>query len=338
MKKFIAKILGSTALAFVALVVPFVAAQAATISPPYFDYSINPGDTILDVIKIYNENTQNPLTIYPVVQNFTYKEGTEEGTPAFYPAAEDPTGTALAKWITVDTKPIVVGPGQRANLPFSLSVPQNAQPGGHFGAILLSTTPPAAEGGTVGITSQIASLILVRVSGDVKDLARVAEFGFKEQKLWYNYLPVDFFVRFENDGNTHLRPAGNLFIKNWYGRQVAAIKVNEGFGSVLPKSIRRFEFGWKNVPNPPGKGDLMTELKKEWNNFALGKYTATLVLNYGASNQLLSEERVFYVWPWRLLTILGAAVIIVLLLVTLLMRAYNKAVIRKYELEKTKKK
>lgn len=317
-----------------ALLLPSAFAQAITISPPYFDYSLNPGDTVLDVIKVYNEDN-GPITLYPVLQNFTYKEGDEAGTPEFYPADQDPMGTALAKWVTVDQKPITLQPHERANVQFAINVPADkVQPGGHFGAILLSTEPVSAEAGKIGITTKVATLLFVKVSGEVREQASIAEFGFKEKKLWYNYLPVDFYVRFENSGNTHLRPVGNLFIKDWMGRQVAALKINESFTSVLPLSIRRYEFGWKNVNAPEGA----SELWKEWHNFAFGKYKATLVLNYGASNQVLSEEREFSVWPWRLLCVFGAGALIVLLLAVLLMRAYNAAVIKKYELMKAKEK
>jgi hypothetical protein len=309
-------------------------ADAVTISPPYFDYSLNPGDTVLDVIKVYNEDPY-PITLYPQLMNFTATEGEEGGTPSFYPAGEDPYGTALAPWITVDTdEPFTIQPNERANIPFAINVPKDgAQPGGHFGAVVLSTTPPEQKGGEVGIGQQIASLILVRVSGEVREIGAIAEFGFADKQVWYNYLPVDFFLRFENSGNTHLRPAGNLFIKNWYGRQVAAIKVNPEFGGVLPNSIRRFTFGWKHIVNPDGTSDLW----REWHNFALGKYTATLVVNYGSTNQILSDVRTFYVWPWRLMLIFGAVIAIVLILFWVLKAMYDRAVIKKYEMEMKRK-
>jgi len=310
-------------------------ASALTVSPPYFDFALNPGDTVLDVIKVYNESDAETVTYYPVLLNFTADEA-EGGSPEFYPADEDPMGTALAPWITVtDTGPITLGPKERANIQFAINIPTDrVQPGGHYGALLLSNEPPDPEGGTVGIASQVGVLILLRVSGEVREVGRIAEFGFRDPQVWYNYLPVDFFLRFENAGNTHLRPTGNLFIENWYGRQVAALKVNESFGSVLPNSIRRFTFGWQNFDLDKG----VSELLKEWRNFALGKYKATLVLNYGFSNSVITDERVFYVWPWRLMTVFGVGVIAALILLTLLKHAYDISVIRSYEKRQKKKK
>lgn len=305
-------------------------AEALTIAPPTFDYSLNPGDTVLDVVKLFNESPE-PLTVYPILKNFT-SDKKEKGEPQFYDADKDPDGNALAKWITVSVKPITLAPQQRGNLEFAINVPKDgAQPGGHYGVILLSTIPPS-EAGKVGIASQIGALILVNVSGQVSEAGTIAEFGFVRKQLWYNYLPVDLFLRFENDGNTHLRPTGDLVITNWYGRQVASLKVNEDFRSVLPKSIRRFGFGWQRSPVDPGDPEIV----KEWKNFAFGKYKAMLILTYGSKNQVLTETREFFVWPWRLIAAFAAGALILIALLVLLVRSYNKAIIRKYELVKKK--
>jgi hypothetical protein len=335
MKKMTRITLASAAFTAFFVALSAMPASALTVSPPIFrEDGLNPGDTAIDVLKIENESPET-LTVYPLVKNFT-ADAKEGGEPQFYEADENPDGTALAKWITIDTSPITLEPKQKANLPFTINVPKDgAQPGGHYGAILLSTTPPE-EGGKIGIASQLGVLVLVSVTGDLREAGTIAEFGFAEKKLWYESLPVDFFLRFENDGNTHLTPVGNVFVTDWTGRQVAVLKVNETARNVLPRSIRKFDFGWQRGPVPEGEG-FFADMKREWANFAIGKYKALLVVNYGKSNQVLSGEREFTVWPWRLMTVFGAAALVVVALFVLLVRAYNKAVIRKYEIQKGKK-
>ncbi len=330
MKRTLPSLLGFVLIAAALTLWPSAGAKALTVSPPYFDYNLNPGDTVLDVIKLYNESP-DPISVWPVLMNFT-ADDKEEGAPQFYEAGTDPYGTQLADWITVDKKPIKIGPYERANVSFAINVPKDrAQPGGHFGAVMLSMQPPDAKAG-VGIGSQIAALILVNISGDVREVGSIAQFGFKDPKAWYNYLPVDFFLRFQNSGNTHLRPVGNLLIYDWIGRQVASIKVNQDFRSVLPQSIRRFEFGWQNTETDP----KWSGLEKEWRNFAFGKYKAVLVLNYGQKNQIVTDEREFTVWPWRLMLI-GAGIVLVLFLIfKLIMKAYKKSIIKNYEKMHTK--
>lgn len=334
------RMFGILLLAAAAVLAPARGVDALTVSPPFFDFSLNPGDTVLDAVQLYNEDEMNPVTIYPVIQNFTYSEGDEEGTPIFYSANEDRGGTALAKWVTAETTPITIGPLQRANVAFAINVPKDGvQPGGHFGGILFSTAPPSdQEGSFIGVAANVGTLILVRVSGDVEDRASIAEFGFQTKKLWYNYRPIDMFVRVENSGNTHLRPTGNVFIKNWYGRQVASIVVNEGFRSVLPSSIRRYEFGWngndgRTDAEPDG---FVAGLGREWRNFGFGKYKAELYLTYGnTAGNILAETREFTIWPWRLMIVGGIGGVALLAVGWLLVRRYNASVIRRYERART---
>jgi len=332
MRKLLTKYIGLIVFAFVFVLAPFKGADAVTISPPFNETSLNPGDTEFGAIKLYNEDENNPITLYPLVRNFTHKDDDESGTPEFYATGErESRGTEMDKWIVVDPSPIVLAPRSYGSVQYAINVPKDqVQPGGHYGSILFSTEPPEVRGGSVGVGQQIAALLLVRVSGDVKEIGSIAEFGFKEKKLWYNYLPIDFFLRFENSGNMHLRPTGNVFIKNWYGRQVASIKVNEGFSGVLPLSIRRYEFGW----HKGGMNEGDSEMMKEWKNFGFGKYKAQLVVSYGSQNKVVVEEREFTVWPWRLLIAFGVFLLIALIVLVVGVKMHNKNVIRRYEQSK----
>jgi hypothetical protein len=283
------------------------------------------------VLKLFND-TPRTVTIYPILENFTGSDGGEGGTPEFYPVDEDPYGTAMAQWITAEGvgEPMTLQPNERANFSFAINVPADAQPGGHYGALILSTSPPdqiATEG--VGVSAQVGVLIFVRVSGEVREAGSIAEFGFKNPKVWYNHLPIDFFLRFENSGNTHLRPTGNLFIKNWFGRQVASIALNSDFRAILPRSVRRFDFGWGDKAED--SGDFLAQLSREWKHFAIGKYEATVALNYGSEGKVVVEKRAFSVWPWRLMLVGGTGLVVILLLLGLLLKLYNLSVIKRYE-------
>ena len=329
MKKFFKKFI--VVVGMLAMFAPLLPAQALTISPPYTDFRLNPGDTVLDVIKLYNEDPF-PITFHPQIMSFTHLDNDESGTPSFYPPNERRDGTGLGQWITLTDKArsYTVQPSERANIPITITIPKNAQPGAHYGAVLMASGSEEQKGGQVGVTSKLGSLIFVNVSGEIDENARIAEFGFKEKKLWYNYRPVDFFLRFENNGNTNLRPAGNLFIKNWYGRQVASVKVNDPVGSTLPKSTRKYEFGWSSGQKSDKKG-FVAEVLKEWHGFAFGKYKATLFLNYGSKNQILSQERVFYVWPWRLMLIALVLLLVVLFVLRNMAKSHDRTVINRYE-------
>jgi hypothetical protein len=303
---------------------------ALSFGPPSTDLDMDPGQTFRGTLQAFNEDAA-AITVYPLVMNFE-ADIEEQGTPQMYPANEDRLGQGLATWVTLDRSAITLAPGDRKELSYSITVPKGAQPGGHYGAIILSTKPPGQREGSVGIDQQIASLLLVRVSGEVQEKGSIAEFGFVDAKVSYDHLPVDFFMRFENAGNTHLRPVGTLLIQDVFGREVATIRVNDALRSVLPLSIRRFEFGWSRTQEDASE---WSELTKEWKNFAIGKYTATLILNYGTTDQIVTDQRVFYVWPWRLMSLVGFGAVILALFFPVLKGRYdNKLVIKGYEQKK----
>lgn len=303
-------------------------AHALTVSPPVYDYTLNPGDTIRDTIKLHNESSSS-VTIYPELFNFTYTEGDEvNGTPSFYPPNEEKNGHELAPWIKTNTSPVTLSPDQRLSLDFTLNVPKTASPGSHFGSIQLRTAPSGTEGGSaVSLIGGTGILILARVSGNVNDTLDVGQFS--GDKSVYTHLPVDLHIRLENKGNTHLRPTGNVFIQNMFGKQVASIQVNADFRSILPGSARRFESRWsKHTVH-----DTDSEFSKEWRNFAFGKYTALMALNYGSANAMkqVGGSYTFWVFPWQVILVLLVGLAVLLAIFVVIMKYYNRAVIRAYE-------
>ena len=93
---------------------------------------------------------------------------------------------------------------------------------------------------------------------------------------------------------------------------------------MLPNSIRRLDTWWIKDTNIDQGSGFISELKNEWRNFALGRYTAKVNVKYGKSKIPLPEKVVsFWVIPWAIISIV-VAVLIVLLLG---MKVYNKMII-----------
>lgn len=302
-----------------------------TIMPPSFDFTVNSGDEIKDVLRVYNEDPY-AVTLQPKLYNFSFTAGDEtEGAPDFYPADETRDGHELVPWITLESdEAFTLAPEERFNIPFTIRIPEDAQPGGHFGAIHLGVVLEKKESAepAVGVLAATSALIFVRVGGDVRDELVIR--GFTSDRADYTSLPAVFTVRAENTGTTHLRPTGNIFITDAFGRQVASLRVNPEFRSVLPGGIRRFEAAWFRRRLPPET----SEYARQWRNFAFGKYTATLTLTYGPQNQVVSDAVDFWVMPWMVVLTLLAGLVAAVLAVRSGIAAYDRLVIRRYEASK----
>lgn len=311
-------------LALLALLAP-AAALALTFSPPSFDFTANPGDTISDSLKVQNESPDT-LTITASAVNFTGKAGDEtSGVPEFYPADEVRDGRGLAPWMTFVNKELTLKPGEHGSVFFQISVPKDADPGSHFGAILLTTkTPQGAQG--VGVIANSASLILLKVNGDAKEELKLA--SFTASPALTDSLPIRFETRLENGGNVHERPYGEITIRDVFGRTAATIPVNRADNkSVLPGAARRFDADWTGRSLPAGA----SQLSREWNNFALGPYTAELTLRYGVQKNLLTAKTTVWIFPWLAMLVVAGGAGILIAGLKLFFAWYRKKIISQVE-------
>src|SRR3990170_5410776 len=250
------------------------------ISAPVYNFGIDPGGTAQDIIKVKNvsDSTQ---TFYPEV--FDFKPIGETGAPQFILNKESENYTySLASWIKVSKEAMTLKPNESTAINFTISVPKGAEPGGRYAGILFGTSPPQTSGTQIAISNKVGAFILVRVSGDEKELATLKEFS--TAKNFYEYPPVDLVVRVENKGNVHVAPKGNIEIKDIFGRKVAVLPVNEKNGNVLPESIRRFDKDTNALTWKPG-------------GFTIGRFSANLLLTYGDSGKQLSGSLSFWVVP-----------------------------------------
>ncbi|MGB7958166.1 MAG: hypothetical protein WCF77_05020 [Minisyncoccia bacterium] len=272
-------------LIFVLLSLPLLSrAQSAdstslTITPPFFELNVNPGDVWSSSIKVVNTNASD-LQVHAVTMGFVASD--DQGHGNFIPMSQlADDGEALANWITVSGAPVTVPRGGSADVPFTINVPADASPGGHYAGILIGTGAPAPQPGMsqVGVSSFISALIFVRVSGDVTESANIQEFS--ADRSYYQTPDVRFSVRVQNTGDVHVRPVGMIEIYNAFGKERGEIPINQtgNLGYILPSSSREFDVSWQGVPN------LLD----------IGPYTAVLSLAYG-ENGTKSVTRTIEFW------------------------------------------
>lgn len=308
----------------------FGEAQAVSISPPVIELEAGPGSFIERTIEINNETSEE--RIYSIgVKKFEMIG--EEGKQKFIPVAED-NDFDLTSWIKYNDNKIIIPPKSARKFKFTVNVPSKADPGGHYASIYFNTGKAnLSENGNsaVGVEAQINSLILLRVSGNIVEKAEVESLEMEGGKTLLYRLPAKFVLRLKNSGNVHIRPKGNIEIKNLFGKKVGLVDANIIKSRVLPDSIRKIESqwgsDWENQPET-WAANFIQELKYEYNNFALGKYTAKLDMVYGKGNgNLLTREIYFWVFPWKIIVVVLALAIISLLILIKSIKRYNNWII-----------
>ncbi|MEN9647245.1 MAG: hypothetical protein RLY57_49 [Candidatus Parcubacteria bacterium] len=264
----------------------------------YGDFVVGPGK---------NEVTVEPGTSKTIFMTVTNRMGTER---KFNLSVEDFTGSqdpsqpivllgnergpySLRDYIHLETNSFVLKQDERAVVPVTITVPVDAEPGGRYGSVLVSTASLPSEdkaSGIAPIISRVGSLVFVTVPGEAKQEGALEEFGTKEGSVFLGG-PIDFVTLYRNDGNIYLNPYGVVSITNTFGQNVGEIEVKPWFA--MPNSLRSREFSWDK-------------------KVLFGRYTATLSLNRGYDNIVDTQKVVFYVFPLKyILTILGSLFIII---------------------------
>lgn len=279
--------------------------QGLEISPPLVELKADPGQTITTEVRVRNV-TQDTLVTRAQVNDFV-ADG-EDGKPKLLLEEGEESPYSIKNWV-VAIPSVTLKKGEQKAIKVVLRVPANAGPGGHFGVVRFTGTPPELEDTGVSLSASVGTLLLVNVSGATTEKARIAEMFSSQngkQGGWFEYGPITITERIQNDGNVYFKPTGNVRITNAFGKEVVNFQLNEQGGNVLPGSIRRFE---------------QTLDKK----LLFGRYTAQADVVYGSQNTIISESITFWVIPYKLLAIAIFGIIILIFLI----RRYNRYIVKK---------
>mgnify|MGYP001560033360 CR=1 FL=1 len=303
---------------------------ALTITPIRYEISGDPGETITEKMRLINE-TKDSQTFYASFANFEARGDT--GSPTFVDARE-----GLGTWITTEQASINLAPGIQKEIEFKINIPKDAEPGGHFAADFWGTSPGRGSG-QLTIGTKTGMLVLLSVNGELREQAGLVDFDLHNSKNFYKQLPVGFQYRFSNQGNDRVKPAGSIIIRSILGWTVKKVDANPFDGNVLPGTTRKFNPEWSkrdSVDQRDQKQDrnekysFKQEVKDEWHNFAVGIYRAKVVASFGAANQTVKSNAVYFiVFPWELILIILIIAIPIYFTLRILLRRYNRSVIRK---------
>ncbi len=280
------------------LILPTIS-HAVTVGPVKLEYSVDPGKTLKGELFLQNEGLVTQK-LYPSFERFTENSS---GQKNFTKEESD-----LSAWFNIAPS-ITLQSKESRQIPFTVRVPKNAPPGGHFAVIWWSSSPPKGERGQVSIVTRAGILVYLTVSGDIKEAGSIKD--FYPSTRFFTSIPLNFSIIFENSGNSYLKPAGTLKIKNLFGGTVMEAPVNEFGSNIFPQVSKSFNITF----NP--------------NGFFFGPYRATLELNYGTQQQTVTKNVWFFILPWGTLITLIIFLALMFLVIPRGIKKYNAWIIGK---------
>jgi hypothetical protein len=278
------------------------------ISPALVEVNADKGKSYTITITVRNV-TNTPLTFDSSIDDFGAKD--ETGAPSILLESEKDLPTSIKTWVK-SIPSFRLEPNEKTTLNVTLLVPTSAEPGGHYGVIRFAGRTPGTND-AVGQIASAGTLILVDVTGETTEKLQLSSFQVtKNNKAGsvFESGPLTFVSRFENTGSVHLKPVGQIEIRDSFGNSVDVIKVNPDKGNVLPGSIRRFE----------------SNLNKSW---MFGLYTADMTIAYGTTGQAVTNTISFWVIPYKIIAVILAVILTLVYILRNAIKRYNKHIITK---------
>jgi hypothetical protein len=287
--------------------------QQLSDTPKYNDFVVGPGKT--EVRLDAGQSVTKSMIItnrYGVDMRFIFKvedfTGSNKNNEVIRLLAGEKGPYSLRDYIKPEVNSLVLKHGERAKINIEISIPDDATPGGLYGAVLVSTEPvepPPVNnetdvGSGITVESRIASLFFVRVNGDVNESGELKSFVTDEK--YYTRGPIKFTYAYENTGAIYLNPYGVLEVTNLYGTKVDELSIKPYF--VMPGSIR-------------------TESASLSRDFMIGRYKGTLKLNRGYGDTVDVKTIVFWVLPWKVILGFFGSLIVLIVLLKLIARWFK---------------
>ncbi len=270
--------------------------------PPRLEINAQPDGANTQVLKVRNES-QETKTIKVSVRDFIVTDN--KGTPNFIDNLSESLNNrwAASSWIQVSPSTLTVKPGETKSLTLTVLAPANALPGGHYASVVYTPESASLYNSITGasIQTNVGTLVYITVPGDINQNATIQSFTAPK---FSEFGPIDFKSTVKNSSDIHIQPVGSIIVKNWLGGQTAKLPLTET--NIFPYTTRNFE----------------NTLDKKW---LFGRYQATMQAVYGTAGGLITATVFFWVIPWRLLILVGAAIAIITTLIIIFKNKSKKS-------------
>jgi hypothetical protein len=273
------------------------------VGPGRAEIEVKPGESVTYEISVANRISDDrtfELSVEDVV-------GSEDASRSVVLLGEATGPYTVKDYISFPKNTFTLDLGERARIPVTITMPQNAAPGGYYGSVLVSTVRIDEETQIEATTrspivARVGTLFFITVPGEAVQAGETKELTLKNSKWWYEKGPIDLAILYENTGSLHLNPYGELEIKNLFGEQVGFVELEPWF--VLPKSLRLREVTWDR-------------------EVLFGRYTATVRINRGYDDIVDERSVAFWVLPWKVVTGIFIVVFFIVFVLRLFFRTFE---------------
>lgn len=195
-----------------------------------YAYEVDPGDVISDRLVVTNTGTDDlDLALY-AADAFTTPEGVLD-----LRLADDPKVDS-GSWIALRVESLALAPGESADVPFRITVPDDARPGDHPAGIVTSLLTSDA-GSPLSLDRRLGMRVHLRVSGELAPAVEVRDATAEFTASWNPFAGGTVTVSYTlaNTGDTRLTASDAVALAGPLGVGGAALSP-QATAEVLPGS------------------------------------------------------------------------------------------------------
>jgi hypothetical protein len=191
-----------------------------------FDYVVEPGMRYDDHLAVRNLG-EGDITL-----DLYAGDAVNTGTGGFDLLARDEPSTVVGNWVTVSSPQVVVPARDTVVVPFSVTVPADAEPGDHVGGLVAALT---TDGDTpVEVERRVGSRLYARVAGAIDATVRIDSVtpSYRGTPNPAGTGEVDVTYTIVNDGNLRLSLLPSVSLSGLFG-----LGERSTTGEVLPELL-----------------------------------------------------------------------------------------------------
>ncbi len=212
----------------------------------------------------------------------------EKGTPALILDDSQFAPSHSLKRFMEPLADVTIPARQAKAVTVTITVPNEARPGGYFGAIRFAPSTPD-NGGQVNLSASVASLVLMTVPGKTTQKLDLTDFSIQQNGKSGSYFidaqNIEAFIRLFSSSDVQIGPFGKIsLLKSEKVIYETDFNNKNPRDMILPESARRWEVPLDKI-----------------NGF--GHYTVKAVFTYGQTNQTIEATRSFWVIPKEILIV-----------------------------------
>ena len=215
---------------------------------PYFYLSADPGSTLTDQVTVSNR-TAGPLTfrLYAADAYNTARDG------GFAVRAPNEKQHGIGAWARPARDRVTVPAHGSVTVPYTVTVPEAAEPGDHPGALVAldERISPSTGQVAVGVRQAVGARVYLRVNGPTVPALSVENIEFThDQPLVPGTGESSALISYElyNRGNVTLNPAVALKAEGLFGRDLLQRNLKNIPSELLPRQRIRLTERWSDAP------------------------------------------------------------------------------------------